>query len=239
MSAALAANVGLAGALGQNGAVIVARPARTADLGPIERLTPMPLELASSPAPPALPTQPKDVGAVGEAQLSIIGEVGGEPVETTSLASGQSFRIRWQVPRAGYASVWQVESQGGVRRIFPTRGLGPGEAGASVVAAAPGGRSVELPGAGRWFFLEDRKGPEHFFLAWRSQAPGDDAALAAEIEAEVTALAPRGAARLELRGTGGIKGAPSAATTTAIAERFREVLEDRFEVVRTLEVEHH
>lgn len=219
---ALAAIVALAWSVGHDGAMIVARPPRTADLGPVERLPPMPVAL-----PALVGATPVVTPSATEASIGIIGEVDGAGVETMRLASGESFRIRWQVPRAGYASIWQVESQGDVRPVMPG-------------ALVDGGPARELPGGGRWFFLDEKPGSEHFFLAWRAHAPDDDVAFAAEIAAELAALAPRGASseKLELRGLGGIRRGPAAMTSAAIAERFREVLEDRFDVVQAVEVEH-
>lgn len=196
---ALAAAIGLATSIRVADVPMVVRPARSADLGPIERVEPAGVATLGV----GVSWGSDELSSLGLA--AVVERADGKLAEVSELASGESFKLRWLARRAGWVSVWQVDSLGRVTRVFPT---------SAVMAATAVGRDVVWPSQ-RWLGLDENRGTEHFLIAWRERPPVDLADFGAEVEHEITTL------------EGG-----------AVAERFQEVLEDRFDRVRVIAVEH-
>lgn len=178
-------------------------------------------------------------GAVGQRRELALGVVrapgaAARTDEREVLKSRESFRLEVEVGERGWIALWHVESQGSVRRIYPQDGM---------LAEVGGPARLVLPEGNRWFWLDNNVGTERFILAWREVAPSDPAGFEAELEQETKALgdalveARRSArsSRLEMRGIGGTRSGESAAL---LLGRLREALDDRFERVEELVVEH-
>ena len=122
------------------------------------------------------------------------------------LRSGDNFRILWQCTRHGHVALWHVESQGAISLVHPAEGDG---------TAVTSSEWTALPGADRWFFLDERSGPERFVLGWSAGPPPPAEALRGELAGLAKALsaarqhgsAPALAEPLTLRGVGGTRAA--------------------------------
>ncbi|MBL8783375.1 MAG: CHAT domain-containing protein [Deltaproteobacteria bacterium] len=227
--------------VGDNGQPGHARPSVVTQAGSVsngmaafDAAAPAGPEIGDGAAESTGPTVPVDVGR--KLALGVVRAPGAETPagERAVLRSRESFRLEVEVGERGWIALWHVESQGSVRRIYPQDGM---------LAEVGGPATLVLPEGNRWFWLDNNVGTERFILAWREVAPSDPAGFQAELDQETRALgdalveARRSARspRLEMRGLGGTRAGESAAL---LLGRLREALDDRFERIEELVVEH-
>lgn len=196
--------------------------------------------VADAPSVPAADQRASEAELVvlAEEPGATAGPSVGEPLAPgAALASGDNFQLRFRLPHAGQVTVWHVESQGRIQRVYPPQGD---------AAAIDHVGWIVLPSRDTFYFLDERPGVERFVLAWSTGAAPAAQGVAealAPLATELTALRSAAGTRpMVLRGLGGTRDAPRGADLPArereLLASIQRVLAERYDDVRVVEFGH-